>query len=160
MVPARYALVVSAGLLVGSALPGWCQSSTGVGLRSDHPVVRGNLQRVERALGELKPSIPPASLALHQSMGARLETLRAVLHERGVETSGDPGTVPSPGPDRAANRLFLALGDLWWTSRLVADESGPEGLRVVEELQALQWPLRDCLGLPHNVTLDEALQNQ
>jgi hypothetical protein len=126
--------------------------------------VRRNLDRVSHALEDVGRLIAPRAVTPYQEMVAGVGALRALL-------GGGP-TPLAPGPldggsrrradlGRAANRLFLALGDLRITARGIPDRRlRAQVLERLDAVEAQQWTLRDALGLPHSLTAEEALRHR
>jgi hypothetical protein len=126
--------------------------------------VQRNLDRVSLALEDIGRLIARSPVTPYDEMVVRVETLRGLLGAGPkplVAVRLDAGSRRRPDLGRAANRLFLAIGDLRITARGIPDRRlRVQVLETLDEVETQQWTLRDALGLPHSLTADEAIRHQ
>lgn len=107
--------------------------------------------------------IPRRAVTPYDEMVVEVGRLRGLLRAGGKPLVPVPLEAGSRREDlaRAANRLYLALADLRMTVHVIHDRSlRAQVLASLDQVEARQWPLRDTLGLPHSLTVDEALRRQ
>ncbi len=123
-----------------------------------------NVDRVSLALEDIGRMIPPKAVTPYSEMVVGVGRVRGLLRAGGkpwVPVPPEAGSRRREDLTRAANRLFLALGDLRMTVRVIHDRSlRTQVLASLDQVEARQWTLRDTLGLPHSLTVDEALRRR
>jgi hypothetical protein len=124
-----------------------------------------NIDRVSLALDDVGRLLPRGAGTPFDQMVVKVANLRVLL------LAGSRPAVAIPLADgrarrqddlgRAANRLFLALGDLRITARGIHDPRvRTQVLTTLGEVEALQWALREAVGLPHSLAVEDAIRHQ